>query len=86
MDEITNEAIEQEIIEVQIIQSKCTEEIFSEESALYVEILDDNYHHADIIGISLSNEQGIFISMERVLCNRRLLKNGQKMRQTENRV
>ena len=34
--------------------------LFSEENALYVEILDDNYHHAAIIGISLSNENGHF--------------------------
>ena len=33
---------------------------FLNENGLYVEILDDNYHHADIIGISLSNEYGHF--------------------------
>ena len=59
MDEITNEAIEQESIDVQIIHQP-TDELFSKENGLYVEILDDNYHHAAIIGISLSNEHGHF--------------------------
>ena len=59
MDEMTNESIEQESIDVQIIHQP-TDEIFSNENGLYVEILDDNYHHADIIGISLSNEHGHF--------------------------
>ena len=59
MDEMINEAIEQEEIDVQIIHHP-TEEIFSDENGLYVEILEDNYHHADIIGISLSNEHGHF--------------------------
>ena len=59
MDEGINESIEQEEINVQIIHQP-TEEIFSDENGLYVEILEDNYHHADIIGISLSNEHGHF--------------------------
>ena len=59
MDEGINESIEQEEINVQIIHHP-TEEIFSDENGLYVEILEDNYHHADIIGISLSNEHGHF--------------------------
>lgn len=59
MDDITNETIEQEVIDVQMIHQP-TEDLFSNENGLYVEILDDNYHHADIIGISLSNEHGHF--------------------------
>ena len=37
-----------------------TDEIFADENAFYVEILDDNYHYADIIGFSISNENGNF--------------------------
>lgn len=37
-----------------------TEELFADENALYVEILEDNYHYADIVGISLVNEKGNF--------------------------
>lgn len=37
-----------------------TEELFADENAIYVEVLDDNYHYADIVGISLVNEKGNF--------------------------
>ncbi|PLS16959.1 DNA polymerase I [Bacillus sp. M6-12] len=49
----------QEAIEVQIID-KVADEIFAEENALYIEILEDNYNHADIIGLSISNDKGNF--------------------------
>jgi DNA polymerase I len=35
-----------------------TEELFADENALYVEVLEDNYHYADIVGISIVNEKG----------------------------
>ena len=35
-----------------------TESMFSEQNAFYVEVLDGNYHYADIIGFSLVNEKG----------------------------
>ncbi|MGE7758931.1 DNA polymerase I [Peribacillus sp. NPDC097895] len=50
--------LEQEEIEVHT--AEMTAEMFADESALYVEILEDNYHRADIIGISISNEHGHF--------------------------
>lgn len=37
-----------------------TDDIFSDENSFYVEILEDNYHYADIIGFSVANEKGIF--------------------------
>jgi len=37
-----------------------TEDLFADENALYIEVLDDNYHYADIVGISLVNERGNF--------------------------
>ncbi|WP_066050360.1 DNA polymerase I [Robertmurraya korlensis] len=40
--------------------NEVTEELFTTENALYVEVLDDNYHYADIVGISLVNENGNF--------------------------
>lgn len=57
MNEIAGEEIIQEAIDVQIVHD-ITEDVFADENGLYVEILDDNYHYADIIGISLSNEHG----------------------------
>ncbi|MFU2013917.1 DNA polymerase I [Peribacillus butanolivorans] len=50
--------IEQEKIEVHT--SEMTPELFADGSALYVEILEDNYHHTDILGIAVSNENGHF--------------------------
>jgi DNA polymerase I len=35
-----------------------TEAMFSEQNAFYVEVLDGNYHYANIIGFSLVNEKG----------------------------
>ena len=37
-----------------------TEEIFSDENAFYLEMIEDNYQQADIIGLALSNEKGNF--------------------------
>ena len=34
---------------------------FADENGLYVEILDDNYHNADIIGFSIAMKKDIFI-------------------------
>ncbi|MDQ0882801.1 DNA polymerase I [Peribacillus sp. V2I11] len=58
LDVTESAPLEQEIIEVHT--AEMTEGMFSDESALYVEILEDNYHRADIIGIAISNEQGHF--------------------------
>ncbi|RFU70728.1 DNA polymerase I [Peribacillus saganii] len=49
----------QEAIDVQIVD-EVTEEIFADENSLYIEILEDNYNQADIIGLSLSNDRGNF--------------------------
>ncbi|WP_175384365.1 DNA polymerase I [Bacillus sp. FJAT-27225] len=38
--------------------SEINPDLFADDSALYVEILDDNYHYADIIGFSVVNEKG----------------------------
>jgi DNA polymerase I len=37
-----------------------TEELFADNNYFYVEMLDDNYHYAEIIGFSLVNEKGHF--------------------------
>ncbi|MDM5360054.1 DNA polymerase I [Peribacillus sp. ACCC06369] len=58
LDVTESEPLEQEKIEVHT--GEMTEGMFTDESALYVETLEDNYHRADIIGISISNEQGHF--------------------------
>ncbi|PLR98109.1 DNA polymerase I [Bacillus sp. T33-2] len=48
------------------IPDEITDGLFADENAFYVEILDDNYHYADIIGFGLVNEKGnFFISPEK---------------------
>lgn len=53
--------------EVQVLEDiefqkpeEITEELFADNNYFYVEMLDDNYHYADIIGFSLVNEKGHF--------------------------
>lgn len=37
-----------------------TPEMFAKESAFYVEVLEDNYHYADIVGFAVVSEKGSF--------------------------
>jgi DNA polymerase I len=53
----SNDDIELNDIEFTIAES-ITEDLFAEENAFYVEILEDNYHYADIIGFALTNDNG----------------------------
>ena len=47
-----------------------TADIFADKNILYVEILEDNYHYAPIIGISLVNETGAYyLPIELVLAS-----------------
>ncbi|MBA4537094.1 DNA polymerase I [Bacillus aquiflavi] len=46
-------------IEFTIVE-EITESIFANENGFYVEILEDNYHHANIVGFSIVNEHGCF--------------------------
>ncbi|MGP7816723.1 DNA polymerase I [Niallia sp. 01092] len=53
-EEVSLDKIEyKEVIEI-------SKDIFADENVMYVEILDDNYHYAPIIGLSLVNEKGAF--------------------------
>ncbi|PTY80140.1 DNA polymerase I [Heyndrickxia sporothermodurans] len=42
------------------IVENITEELFTSESSLYVEILEDNYHTGEIIGLGMSNQNGTY--------------------------
>ncbi|NYV64360.1 DNA polymerase I [Bacillus sp. Gen3] len=46
-------------LEYQIIE-EITDELFTNESALYLEIFEENYHTGEIIGLSICNENGVF--------------------------
>ncbi|KML45414.1 DNA polymerase I [Cytobacillus firmus] len=55
------EAIEEKLDEIEfIIADEIKEDMFSDENAFYVELLEDNYHYADIIGFSVANDKGNF--------------------------
>jgi DNA polymerase I len=56
-DTTSTEVIELEDIEFQT-PDEITDELFADENYFYVEMLDDNYHYADIIGFSLVNKKG----------------------------
>lgn len=53
------ELVEMEDLEVQIIE-ELSDDMFTEETALVIESLEENYHHAEIIGAGIANEQGIY--------------------------
>lgn len=57
----TGDSVEEllESVEYTTVQ-EVTDELFADENALYIEVLEDNYHYADIVGISLVNERGNF--------------------------
>lgn len=56
-DIVPAEDIVEEEIRLEIVD-EFHEGMFSGRSALYAEVLEDNYHHAPIIGMALSNETG----------------------------
>ncbi|MDQ1144785.1 DNA polymerase-1 [Bacillus sp. SORGH_AS 510] len=50
---------EQELEEIEYeIPAEITDDLFADNNYFYVELLDDNYHYADIIGFSIVNEKG----------------------------
>nr|WP_295969911.1 DNA polymerase I [uncultured Bacillus sp.] len=58
-DVATEDHAEWEEIEFKIVE-EITEEILVDRSYFYVEVLEDNYHYADILGFSLVNETGSY--------------------------
>ncbi|AIE60995.1 DNA polymerase I [Bacillus methanolicus MGA3] len=72
LDKISGESEAEETepmeeIEFEIV-SNVQSHIFADNNVFYVEVLEDNYHYADIIGFSVVNEKGkFFISVENAL-------------------
>ncbi|SFC57098.1 DNA polymerase I [Bacillus sp. OV322] len=56
---VPGEEVEQEEINA-VSVTEITEDMLTEESALYIEILEDNYFHGEIIGMAMSNEASHF--------------------------
>lgn len=48
-----------EDIDYEII-TEVTDDLFTDETALYVEILEDNYHYAPILGFAVVNKEGCY--------------------------
>lgn len=63
-----------------------TEEHFSEEMALYVEMLEDNYHYGEIIGISWGNEAVIYTASLETVTTSQAFKNWAKDEQMKKSV
>ncbi|WP_458412253.1 DNA polymerase I [Schinkia sp. CFF1] len=69
--EINNEMTE---IEYKVVRD-VNEEIFAEKSALVVEIIEENYHEADIIGFSIVSEKGKFFIPSEIALSSPVFKN-----------
>ncbi len=63
------DTVEPELEDIEfVIPEEITEDLFAEINYFYVEMLDDNYHYADIVGFSLVNETGsYYLPTEKVL-------------------
>ncbi|MDF1507000.1 DNA polymerase I [Robertmurraya sp. DFI.2.37] len=57
--DVVEESKPLEEIEYKIVQ-EVTAELFTDESAFYVEILEDNYHYAPIIGFAIVHKEGSY--------------------------
>ncbi|MFC7393682.1 DNA polymerase I [Scopulibacillus cellulosilyticus] len=58
-DEVISEDAEEETLEFEMV-TEVNEQHLASPSALVVEVLEDNYHYADIVGLALANEKGRF--------------------------
>ncbi|MDR7077828.1 DNA polymerase-1 [Neobacillus niacini] len=58
-DTTSTEELELENIEFQTPEV-ITDDLFADDNHFYVEMLEDNYHYADIIGFSIVNETGYY--------------------------
>lgn len=65
------QALDEEIEELEFtIARDITADMLTENSALVVEVLDENYHEADVLGLAIVNENGrYFISTEQALAS-----------------
>lgn len=56
---VDTDTAELEDIEFEIV-TEISKDLFADHNTFYVEVLEDNYHYADIVGFSLVNEKGHF--------------------------
>lgn len=64
--------------------TEVTDEMLTDQAALVVEQLGDNYHEADLIGFAIHNENGAFLSRKKMRFNQTHLNNGYRMKRRRN--
>lgn len=64
LEKLDGDASPQETKELEAVEfeevNEVTSDLFTDQSAFYLEILEDNYHYAPIVGLALTNEKGRF--------------------------
>ncbi len=62
MDHVDEPAADEAVLEdIEFVAvEEITEDLFTDQSYFYVEVLEENYHYADILGFALVNEKGSF--------------------------
>ena len=63
---VEEEEVELEDIKFEVVD-EFTEEMFTANSALYVEMLEDNYHLSDIVGVAWGTKEKIYVTDELAL-------------------
>lgn len=57
---VVEEAEPKEDIHFEVVE-KVDEELFQDEMSLYIEMLDDNYHTADVVGVAWGDQNNIYV-------------------------
>lgn len=71
-EEVIDEETEEEKLDFEII-TEITDDHLVSPSTLVVEVIDDNYHYADVLGFALANEKGrYFFSTETATASKHL--------------
>lgn len=58
--DITEEPVEMEDILFEVVEDQLTNEMFTDDMALYVEMMEDNYHTSPIVGLAWGNNKKIY--------------------------
>ena len=58
--DITEEPVEMEDILFEVVEDQLTNEMFTDDMALYVEMMEDNYHTSPIVGLAWGNNKKMY--------------------------
>lgn len=76
------EALELEELSYTVVDEP-SEEHFASPSALVIEVLDEHYHQADVVGISIANKNGVFFFPTEVAIQSEVFRSFMKSIETE---